>query len=242
MRAFALSVILGIGLASQAISQEALKIGGTFPLRVAGSVIDLPIEMRAEAVDDDLKVSADAPLSQVVPLAQAELVRALSALPSDCQNRLSHLGTSLQPRQGHLSVSITMRYERWECGKILGAELKTKIARETATIHADLAPTVAEGRLQLRMTAFRVSDLSDFARAFGLDRRLRDAVQSEIAKLNSNPEYTTLPAPMAAEGFAYDNVALQLRDGQPWLSAAIKGPNNGLSVLKILAYLGGLNS
>ena len=135
-----------------------------------------------------------------------------------------------------LRASVTVRVEKWVCTRLLGKDVKKRLGRETATLHAAARPVVKDGRLQLEVTSFRIDDLGAISRAFGVEGRVRRELDKVVAELNANPAFQSLPTELSSAGFAYESVELSSDNG-PSLKATIAGPNNAFVVLKLIGEL-----
>ena len=188
--------------------------------------------------ETSLRIQAEARLSDVLPRAARAMERAVAANHRGCEERWSawggDLGVAGAPgADGVLNARLTVRVEKWVC-KIV----KTRLARETATLYATVQPRVANGQLSLALTRFDMSGLGAISKAFGVERKVRAALQREIQKINASPDFQKPPPEFSEAGFSYDFAGIGQRSGAgPVLQVGVAGPNDTTALLRIIAAL-----
>lgn len=208
---------------------------GAIPFRAEAQTFNMPLRLSAEPSGRDiLALTAEVALEPVLPAANAALRAAFSAFPQSCEHHLKLDSSAVTVDGNAAAVSVGLRYRLRGCVKVFGSEVKTDILTESGTVRAWAEPFVEADRLQLRLTQFRVDDLGEVSKWLNVEDRIRSEVRAAIDKLNRDPDFAELPAPIRAEGFAYRNVALSSVDG-PKLIVEIVGPDQALPFFRILA-------
>ena len=232
-------LILASGCGAVAAQQLTL-FERSLNIQVFGERVPVLVKMSAAqptASDKTLSIKVQAEVSKILALAGKKLVALIAANHKGCKERWSAWNGAVQTGAGKLDASVTVRVEKWACKRVLGNELKTRLARETATLHASAKPIVRGGHLQLQVTAFRIDGLGAISRTFGVEARVRRELDKVITELNANPAFQSLPPELSSLGFAYESVELVSGGGRAYLHVAIDGPNDIATVLKLVAEL-----
>jgi hypothetical protein len=210
------------------------------PVTLGGQTAAVPVQIFAEtieSVEPRLRIGARAVLDDLLAKAALFLEEEIRRRDRGCRERWSAWDGSAAVRDGALHGKVTARAEKWICEKVLGSELKTRVAEETATVHVALTPSIENGVLKVELSGFRVDDLSQLLRDFGLEGYLRASVEAELRKINADPAIMDLPAPLKEIGYAYESVVLRTADGIATADLTIMGPNDPVALLAAVAKL-----
>lgn len=223
------------------VRAEPTKMFSATPAAPVGDrTVTLPVTIFGETIESPeprFRVSARTGLTDLLPEIAAFLQDQIRNKDRGCRERWSAWNGAARIQDGALQATVTARVEKWACETLLGREIKTRLARETGTIHAALVPEVVDGRLQVTLHGFRVDDLSRLSREFGVETFLRGRLETELQKVNGDAAITDLPAPLKEIGYAYDAIVLRTEDATPVAEVAIIGPNDPVALISAIAKL-----
>lgn len=221
------------GIAAAAASPQGEVLFETSAVsQISGIEVVTPVTVYGvETTDNEsvLTLTAVADLETALPAALSALERDINRRSVECGLRLSGRDAGASVAEGGVRISITVGAEQWAC---FGG-VKSRLASDRGTIRARLTPMVAESRLQLRLSDFRVDGMSELSRAVGLEALMRGFLQMELDRFNADAEMTTLPEPLLREGFELTDVRFVEADGAPSIRAAVVGPNDVYAVTRV---------
>lgn len=201
------------------------------------TLIDLQVSAAISSTEDSLELKAEGEITIPLKLAARKLVEQVTAKNGDCEERWSAWDSSVFIAGDTLRASITVKVEKWLCKHVLGKELKTWLAQETATFHASIKPRVLNQQLKLEITDFQIDDLGSILRALNVEQHIARELEKIISEVNQNDSFRQLPSELSELGFGYNDIQLANNAGRNYLRVSISGPNNVSSVLKLVAEL-----
>ncbi|MEO0566556.1 MAG: hypothetical protein AAF066_02410 [Pseudomonadota bacterium] len=215
-----LSFVAVFALQSVAHSQQTDLLSKTFQVDWDGAQVAIPVAVSGSPSDDGahLSIEVRAALSDVLPRVGSALEQAADEKDRGCRERWDGRNGSAAINGGRLVAQVTVRVEKWVCE----GPLKTRLARETATLIGSFEPSIDRGRIVVKLVDFETRDLSSLSRELGVEGLISRALQREIDRINADDSLTLLPASLMDEGFAYDAVSFD-------------GANGGTGIVKLLA-------
>lgn len=226
-------LICSILLSPLAYSQPLTLFDGSAKIDLFAKPTLLPLRVVADQQSEGggtLTLRARANVSALLPIISNQITAAIAANDKGCTERWSAWNGAASVKNSAFHLTVTVRLESWVCGLI-----KTRLARETGTVHASVKPSIRHGHLQFELVSFRIDDLGTLSRAFGLESIARREVEKMIAAVNSDPAYYHPPAPFVAAGFAYSDVGFETTEGVAFLFAAVDGPTDVGALLHLFA-------
>lgn len=233
--------LVSLMLFAQTSAQTLPLLDTSIDAKLFNERSQLPLTLSATPASDAeplLRIQAEAKVADALPRAARAMERAVAAHDRGCEERWSawggDLGVAGAPgADGVLNARLTVRVEKWICKLI-----KTRVARETATLYATVQPRVSDGRLALVLTRFDMSDLGAISKAFGVKRKVRAALQNEIDRINRDPDFHTPPPEFRDAGFQYHAAGIGITpETGPVLRVEVAGPDNTTALLQIIAAL-----
>ncbi len=228
--------------ATDALAEPTPLFSTTVETEVFGIATTVPVKITADAPDDaamPLRILGEAWIAGLLPVAARALEQEVAAHHKGCEERWSAWDGDVSAeggpaRGGALVARLTVRAELWECNNLF----KTRLGRETATLHAALRPHVVNQRLQIQLDSFSMSGLGSISAALGVETAVRLALQNKIGELNNDPAFFNPPPELAASGYAYESAGVGTIEGKgPILSIVYAGPNNTLALLQLTSKL-----
>ena len=234
LRVAAMTALLGVSV-TKAGASELLSRDLDVNVFKEDVIIPLTVSATEESMDGNiLRVSAHANVTDVLPIMGRQVKQLILDQNSDCKFRVTSSDPEIEIVDNGISIEVTSTAEVWICTSFV----KKKLVQETGTIIAAISPSVKNGSLHLNLAKFDVRDLSKVSDMLGIEKQLKKKFLGLLDDFNRDQEVSALPKVLQDHGFVYSNAALEntYRDRQT-LIMEVEGPNNGLTLLKVIAAL-----
>ena len=198
-------------------------------------MIPLVVSASESAVDGDrFRIQGEANVTNILPIMSRKIKALILDQNNGCKFRVSSTEPEVVVNGASVEVHVTSVAEVWLCTSFS----KKRIVKETGTIQAAITPGVRDGALTLGLSSFEVRDLSKISSMLGIEKHLKSEFLGMLDDFNRDPGLSQLPAVLQDNGFIYSNATLEntYRDRQT-LTMEIEGPNDAVTLLKVIAAL-----
>ncbi len=230
-------VIICLALHGPAIAEDTLIYQGPVPVKLRGEAATVPVALFASPAtgqSDQIQLHAHTNVGDLRPILLSQLRRLADERVNACELRLSVLDAVPHLGEGQIYLAATLQAEIWLCTNLL----KTVLGSDSFTLTLGVVPEVRAGRLYLTPGTVSTSGMDETVRTIGGELLLQRLFTEAIARFNTDPKLTSLPAELEAAGYRYHAVTTGNRQiGANTLRISIIGPNDLVTLLAALANL-----